>query len=127
MKKLFVLMNHNILDSQIKEAKEALNIGEIIILSNEAWANVDPLKNSILSDVAQYKNRLLNESSRGDYLLVQGDFGATYNMVCFAFKHELIPIYATTQRKAYERITEGKIITTREFIHARFRLYEKGD
>jgi hypothetical protein len=125
MRKLFVLMNHDILKTQIDEAKNILGAEEIVVLSDEAWSKIDPNKESIAPDMRLYKERLRQEANEGDFLLVQGDFGATYNMVCFADKHKLIPIYATTLRRSIERISGGKIITTREFVHARFRLYEK--
>jgi hypothetical protein len=125
MKKLFVLMNHDILQSQIDEAKNILGVDEIITLSDDAWSNIDPNKEKIASDMLSYKQRLHQEANSGDFLLVQGDFGATYNMVCFAYEHKLIPIYATTLRRSTEKLVDNKIITTREFVHARFRQYEK--
>ncbi|MDR0407648.1 MAG: hypothetical protein LBH45_01845 [Campylobacteraceae bacterium] len=124
MKKLFMLMNHEMLQSQIKEAREILKVDEIINLSDKVWANIDPNKEKIANDLSAYKKRLICEAKKGDYLLVQGDFGATYHMVNFAFAHELIPIYATTKRVSVEKLIDGKIVTTREFMHARFREYE---
>ena len=57
-------------------------------------------------------------------LLVQGDFGATYNMIKFAKNMGLTVIYATTKRIVSEYIENGKVLTKREFKHARFREYE---
>ncbi|MDR1912829.1 MAG: hypothetical protein LBQ52_10865, partial [Helicobacteraceae bacterium] len=75
MKKLFILMNHNILESQINEAKEVLGAGDIVVLSDSAWSRIDPHKKAIADDLLPYKERLKNEAQKGDYLLVQGDFG----------------------------------------------------
>ncbi|MDR1910917.1 MAG: hypothetical protein LBQ52_01035, partial [Helicobacteraceae bacterium] len=90
-----------------------------------AWSRIDPHKKAIADDLLPYKERLKNEAQKGDYLLVQGDFGATYNMARYAFRNGLIAIYATTERNSVEKIVDGKIVTTREFIHVRFREYEE--
>ncbi|MDR2099880.1 MAG: hypothetical protein LBP40_03505 [Campylobacteraceae bacterium] len=125
MKKLFTLINHDLLENQIKEVKEVLKVDEIVDLSDKIWANIDPCKEKIAPDLAEYKKRLDSEAKSGDYLLVQGDFGAVYHMVNFAFARGIIPIYATTIRNAIEKVLDGKVITVREFVHARFREYEK--
>ncbi|MDR0676857.1 MAG: hypothetical protein LBF97_07470 [Elusimicrobiota bacterium] len=124
MKKLFTLINHNLLESQLAEAKEVLKIDEIVNLSDSTWASIDPYEEKVADKLNAYKKRLQDEAKNGDYLLVQGDFGATYSMVNFAFANDIVPIYATTKRVFNERIVDGKIIITREFIHARFRKYE---
>ncbi|MDR0579379.1 MAG: hypothetical protein LBG21_02140 [Campylobacteraceae bacterium] len=124
MKKLFILMNHDLLESQIKEAKEILKVDEIVNLSDKSWASIDPCEEKITDYLITYKNRLYVEAKKDDYLLVQGDFGTTYNMVNFAFANGIVPIYATTKRIFNEKTVEGKIVITREFVHARFRKYE---
>jgi len=59
----------------------------------------------------------------GDYLLVQGDYGATFNMVQFAKEIGLVPVYATSKRDVKE-VVDGEYVTTiREFKHVRFRKY----
>ena len=60
-----------------------------------------------------------------DYILIQGDFGATYFLVDYCKKRNYaIPIYATTERKSVEEVQEdGSIKTQRIFKHKRFRLY----
>ncbi|MDR2080645.1 MAG: hypothetical protein LBP54_02005 [Campylobacteraceae bacterium] len=125
MKKLFILMNHNLMESQIKEAKEVLKIDEIIDLSDSTWANIDPDKEKITYELTAYKERLTAEANKDNYLLVQGDFSATYSMVNFAFINGIIPVYAVTKRESKEQIIDGKVVITREFIHARFREYEQ--
>jgi len=41
--------------------------------------------------------------SPGDYVLIQGDFGAVYIKVNFAFSVDLIPVYSTTEREVVEK------------------------
>ena len=59
-----------------------------------------------------------------DYILVQGDFGATYLMVNHAFKNGFVPIYATSVRKASEFLQkDGSIKMEHVFRFVRFREY----
>ena len=58
--------------------------------------------------------------------MVQGDFGAIVEMVHFAFKVGLIPVYSTTKRVAKDIIDGDTITTLRIFEHVRFRKYTKG-
>lgn len=61
---------------------------------------------------------------QGDYALVQGDFGATYLAVRFAFKQGLIPVYSTTQRQAEEEhLPDGSVRLVHRFEHCMFRRY----
>ncbi len=63
-------------------------------------------------------------ASKGDYVLVQGDYGATFMIRTYCLKRKLIPVYATTRRVAQEWNEGGKIITVRELEHANFRRYD---
>lgn len=63
------------------------------------------------------------ESVEGDYVLVQGDFGATFYIVDYCFKNGRVPIYATTNRKVEEKRENGTIKINRVFKHENFRKY----
>ncbi|WP_322619321.1 CRISPR-associated protein Csx20 [Campylobacter californiensis] len=67
---------------------------------------------------------LKEQAKSGDILLVQGDYGATYNMIRYAKILGLTPVYATTIRIASEQMEDGKVVIKREFRHERFREYE---
>jgi len=69
--------------------------------------------------------RLKTQGQKGDLLLVQGDFGATYALVRFAQHLGLVPLYATTARRSKEVVENGEVKTERIFTHARFREYEE--
>ena len=61
---------------------------------------------------------------KGDYILIQGDFGACFLMVQFAFEKGFIPIYSTTEREAVETHGEdGSVSLTHRFKHRIFRRY----
>jgi len=90
-----------------------------------AKCNDDPSEKSIIKFVEVYKDKLKKQAKVGDVLLVQGDFGATYNMIRFAKNMGLIAVYATTNRIVSEQVENGKVVIKREFKHARFREYEE--
>ncbi|CAB3289517.1 conserved protein of unknown function [Methanocaldococcus lauensis] len=127
MPKMFLLFSHNLTDDQIKDAKENLKVDKFIYLPKELqniWSNIPPEVEDITDYLKPIKEFLKNNANDGDYVLIQGDFGATYNMVSYAFENNLIPIYATTKRVVKEVIENGKVITIREFKHCRFRKYK---
>ncbi|HAY20616.1 MAG TPA: hypothetical protein DCY27_00280, partial [Desulfobacterales bacterium] len=67
---------------------------------------------------------LVGQATPGDYVLIQGDFGATYLMVRFALEHGLIPVYATTSRQALEEhLPDGTVKLLHYFQHQMFRRY----
>ena len=124
MKTLFILMNHALTPEQEEDARENLKIMKFINIADAKWSDIDPFEKSVLNIVNIYKDRLMQQASTGDVLLVQGDFGATYNMIKFAKNMGFTVVYATTNRIVSEYIENGKVVTKREFKHARFREYE---
>lgn len=125
MKTLFILMNHELLPTQHDDALHSLHIEKTVILSDQHWSQIPSEDSSIKPFVLHYETRLKQEAKKGDFLLVQGDFGATYHMVRFAKSLGMVPIYATTKRVVTQKMIEGSVITQREFLHVRFREYEE--
>lgn len=124
MKTLFILMNHALTPEQEEDARKNLNIAKFVNIADPNWGDIDPSEKSIIKTVEIYKDILKSQAKESDVLLVQGDFGATYSIVNFAKKMGLITVYATTKRIVSEYIEDGKVVTKREFKHARFREYE---
>jgi len=124
---LFVLLSHSLTEQQVKQAREDLKISKINYLPSELaelWSSVPPE----LESLKQYLLpvfKWLEEARPGDYVLVQGDFGATYLVVDYCFNRGLIPIYATTRRMHREEQTENGVKIIKVFSHVRFRRYEK--
>ena len=125
MKILFMLMNHALTREQEEDARKNLNVDKFINIADASWSDIDPSKKSIIKFVEVYKDKLRSQAKAGDILLVQGDFGATYNMIRFAKNMGLIAVYATTNRIVSEQLENGKVVIKREFKHARFREYEE--
>ena len=65
------------------------------------------------------------EDIKGDYVLVQGEFGAVFYMVDYCFKTGRIPVYAATKRVVQEHKNGDKITSKRVFEHTCFRRYQR--
>ena len=109
---------------RICEIVSELGIRKIKITGGEPLVRKDivnlirDIKN--LDKVILWINEISNEQ---DYILVQGEFGATFYIVDYCFKNNLIPVYATSVRRV-EEIREGdKVLTNRVFVHEGYRKY----
>lgn len=128
MKKLIVLMSHDMTELQISDAYKTFNIEKIIEADKnikEIWANINPVSSLDLIKLDTVINWIEEVSDKYDYILVQGEFGATFYIVDYCFKNDLIPIYATSKRKVEEYRNGEEIITNRVFLHQGFRNYER--
>ena len=126
---LFLLFNHSLTDEQKQDALVSLNISRIVELPQylkEQWSNVPSDIPELKAYVEPVKNWLFSQSQKGDHVLIQGDFGASYLMINYAFEIGLIPIYAATKRQIIEeRENIGSVKVTRQFRHEIFRKYER--
>ena len=125
MKILFTLINHTLTLEQEEDARKNLDVDKFVNIADARWSDIDPSENSIIKFVEVYKDKLRLQAKAGDVLLVQGDFGATYNMIRFAKNMGLIAVYATTNRIVSEQVENDKVVIKREFKHARYREYEE--
>ncbi len=129
MTSLFLIFNHKLTPEQENDAKVSLQINRIAEMPShlkELWQQIPSDLSEINDYLTPFRDWLHAESVENDYALIQGDFGACFLMVDFAFEIGLIPIYATTRREVLEeRLTDGNIKLTHQFRHQRFRKYEK--
>lgn len=127
MKKLFLLFSHKLISSQEASARELYAVEEFVYLPldlQSLWSKVPYDIQKIEDYLSSLKIYLQNNANKGDIMLVQGEFGATYHMVDFAKKMDLIPIYATTKREVKEYIKDERLIKESIFEFERFREYE---
>ncbi|MCR4943181.1 MAG: TIGR02221 family CRISPR-associated protein, partial [Clostridium sp.] len=123
-----VMLSHNLQKEQIDELKNNFNVNKIIYLSEnlmKSWRNINP-KEDINEDLFnEFNDEILNKTSEGDYVIVQGEWGITYAIVSSCLKLNRIPIYATTERKVLEEEnSEGKVQSKKIFKHVKFREYK---
>ena len=126
-KKLILLFSHRLTDSQKKDANTTLGVTEFISMPAELqqkWSNVPAEIESITDYLYDIRLWLMDVVSDNDYILIQGDFGATYYFVNWAFNNKLIPVYSTTKRIHQETIlSDGSIEIRKTFEHKMFRQY----
>jgi hypothetical protein len=128
MKKMFLFFSHDLTQKQINDAKSNLKIDNVVSLPidlQDRWSNIPPQIESLKEYLFPLRNFLVENSDFEDLVLIQGDFGAVYQMVNFAKELGLIPVYATTNREIEEFEKDGKTLKKSIFEHVRFREYLK--
>lgn len=106
---------------------ESLGVSRIETLPDELkelWSGVPPEAPAIQEILGPIRDWLKDAATPEDYVLIQGDFGACYLMVRFAFSEGLIPIYSTTDRVASEEHGgDGAVRVVHTFRHRIYRKY----
>ena len=126
MKKMFLLFSHSLTKTQENNAIKSFKIEEFVSLPEnlqKLWSEIPSDLESLNDYLNPVKEFLGNSSDLGDFVLIQGDFGATYALVNFAKSLGLVPVYATTNRVIEEVEENGKTIKKSVFEHIRFREY----
>ncbi|BCD68473.1 CRISPR-associated protein Csx20 [Nitratiruptor sp. YY09-18] len=126
MKKLLLFFSHKLIPEQIKAAKE-IGIEEFVYLPPDLqtlFSNVPPDLGSLRNYAKPLVDFLQENTKKGDFALIQGDFGLCCILVNEAKKLGVVPVYATTKRIVKERNIDGKVAKYSEFQFVRFRRYE---
>jgi hypothetical protein len=127
MSTLFLIFNHHFTPEQEADARLSLGVKKIIPLPTELqerWRDIPPILTAIQDYLKPFRVWLSDQTTTGDYALIQGDFGACYLLVRFALKQGLVPVYSTTQREAEEEIQpDGAVTLIHHFQHRIFRRY----
>jgi len=125
-KKLCMLFSHTLTEVQKKDAKKYLGINEFLYLPKnlqEVWSNIRPTGSLDTDSLLEIISWLSSQCAKGDYVLIQGDFGAVVYTVSAVENLGLIPIYATTQRQTTEVQVNDSVTKTQVFKHETFRRY----
>lgn len=124
---LIVLLNHDLSQNQKEGARFELGVSNIKYMSNEnreLWSKIDPTLLTLSDLIEPLLFELQMISKEKDYVLVQGDFGATYMVVSFCKLNGLIPIYSTTKRISEDILLKnGRVKTRKIFRHVMYRVY----
>jgi hypothetical protein len=126
MSKVFCLLNHTLTDLQNVELESKFSATQIIYPPAQlqsAWSEiptVDELNPYIFKPFISW---LLSNAHAEDYLVIQGEFGATVCMVEFSFSKGLIPLHSVTKRVAKEHKVGEKVYRNYLFQHICFRKY----
>lgn len=122
---MILLFNHTLTPAQILDAEVSLGVERFISLPAELkniWGNVPPDLESLEGYLAPIRD-FITACIDARYILIQGDFGATYAMVNVSKSLGLTPIYATTMRKTIEKEVDGKMLKESIFDHVMYRVY----
>lgn len=126
MKKMYLLLNHSVTECQKQDARN-LGVDHVVPLPEglgRVWENLPADADRVNDLLTPIKQWLAENATEGDYVLIQGDFGACWIMVNFSFTCNLTPVYSTTDRKSNDmRQDDGSIRTVRQFKHVKFRRY----
>jgi hypothetical protein len=127
MAKLLLLFNHMLTDDQHNAVMEELSIAEVLLPPNDLqqlWSTIPPEVPDLRPTLQPVMAWVEAKGKRGDYILIQGDFGACYLLVEHSRQLKLLPIYSTTIRLASEELlADGSIRMEHTFKHVRFRNY----
>lgn len=127
MPDLFLLFNHTITPAQKNQARQKLAVTNIVVPPaeiSELWGALPAADKALLPCLQPVIAWLDQHAVKGDYVLIQGDFGACYLLVRHALEKGYIPVYATTERQAVEKgLEDGGVELTHTFRHVCFRRY----
>jgi len=127
MPALFLIMNHRITETQVADARSSLGVDRIVEMPAALaalWRQIPADLPSIGPFLQPLRAWLQDSASPGDYVLIQGDFGACYLMVNFALSSGLVPVYSTTSREAVENhLADGTVEISHRIKHRLFRRY----
>lgn len=124
---LILLFNHTLTPVQEADARHSLGVARFVQPPEDIrhlWANLPPTVESLAACLGPVEAWVKQVADPKDFILIQGDFGATCFMVRESLEMGLIPVYSTTERQAVEELQpDGTIKLTHHFRHVRFRRY----
>ncbi|MCS6904879.1 MAG: CRISPR-associated protein Csx20 [Bacteroidia bacterium] len=127
MARLLTLLNHTLTEEQEQSAFTTLGITEILVLPSELaskWGKISPQGDLPLDELIPFQNWIMENSEPQDYVLFQGEMGATFYLVTWLLAQNRIPIYSTTERKVIEEKAEdGTLRKINLFKHVCYRRY----
>ena len=125
-KKVLLVFSHQLTENQKKELVEEYKVKEIKNLPEELqnmWSNVS-IKKNYKENLEKIKKFIKENFNKDDIILIQGNWGYTYNLVKWSIENELIPVYSYTERNV-EEIKEGEMVKQISYFeHVKFVKYE---
>lgn len=125
-RKALLLFSHQLTENQEKELVENFKVKKIISLSSELqkmWSNVS-IKENYKENLEKIKKYIEENFNENDVMLVQGNWGYTYNIVKWSIEKRLVPVYSYTERNV-EEIKDGENVKKISYFkHVKFIEYE---
>ena len=124
-RKALLLFSHQLTENQEKELVENFKIKKIVSLSSELqemWSNVS-IKENYKENLEKIKKYIEENFNENDVMLVQGNWGYTYNIVKWSIEKRLVPVYSYTERNV-EEIKDGENVKKISYFkHVKFIEY----
>ena len=124
-RKALLLFSHQLTENQEKELVENFKVKKIISLSSELqkmWSNVS-IKENYKENLEKIKKNIEENFNENDVMLVQGNWGYTYNIVKWSIEKRLVPVYSYTERNV-EEIKDGENVKKISYFkHVKFIEY----
>ena len=124
-KKALLLFSHQLTDNQAKELMEDFGVKKIVSLTSELqemWSNVS-IKENYMENLEKIKKYIENNFNKDDVMLIQGNWGYTYNLVKWSIDNDLLPVYSYTERNV-EEIKDGENVNKISYFkHIKFIEY----
>ncbi|WP_319371673.1 CRISPR-associated protein Csx20 [uncultured Ilyobacter sp.] len=127
MKKLLLVFSHRLTEEQKESAQKDLDIGKFLYLPEnlqKIWSEVNPVKfeEGKLELIKEY---IINNIDKEDYVLIQGEWRFTYELVNFCRENERRAVYSSTERSSEDSKSskDGEVRRRIVFKHVRFKPY----
>lgn len=128
MKKMFLFFSHILTQKQQLDAQNSLHVQRFVYLDESLqnlWSNVPEDLSELHEFLEPFKTYSQQNIQQNDIVLIQGDFGAVFNMVNFLQKLNITCVYATTKRVVKCEKIDNAIVKKSIFEHVMFREYLK--
>jgi len=125
--KCYVLLNHEVSDTQKNQLAEIYQVSEIVqphLELKERWGNIPPVPemDKRLMELAVHWFDSIDSS---DIVFLQGESCHTFALVDYLLSRGIKVVASVTARKATEKKVGEKVIKTSEFVHTYFREYRR--
>ena len=125
-RKALLVFSHQLTENQEKELNGEYNVKQIEKLPDDLqnlWSNVT-IGESYKENLEKIKEYISKNFHIGDILVIQGNWGYTYNLVKWAIENEYLPVYSYTERNV-EEIKDGEDVKKISYFrHVKFLKYE---
>lgn len=125
-RKALLVFSHQLTENQEKELIEEYGVKQIESLPEglqNMWSNVS-IKKDYKENLEKIKEFVKENFSKKDIILIQGNWGYTYNLVKWSIENGLIPVYSYTERNV-EEIKDGESVKKISYFkHVKFIEYE---
>ena len=125
-RKALLVFSHQLTENQEKELIEEYSVKKIEKLPDDLqnlWSNVT-IGKDYKENLEKIKNYIIENFYIEDVLVIQGNWGYTYNLVKWAIENGYLPVYSYTERNV-EEIKDGEDVKKISYFrHIKFLEYE---